>query len=330
VGNYSHTYETKCHVLNANMYAQSLNGIFTGEQQIKEIAFMDGYLATPSSGSDIDLTLRYCTSLAQLTAYLEQGKSRFVKLASTCRFRVTLPGAGDFNTSCHIAELLTKALRLGELCTGPLLSSLPSQTPAKMQLVTTQLSSLSLSSLRGYFQLIRNAIGLFHYLLNQVMPRAIYLMDIMNAKSPGFGNLVSCHYTTLRVIGCWVAAAILFQEDDVSNTGIQRLMECSAIFLASPVKLGSMALLLRSSALYEIDLKQADYFETAGESNLLVNSLRKRARERPNAPASSHVYEGHLWANSLIDSTTLARNPITVNAETLRSGEDVLNATCFV
>jgi hypothetical protein len=319
-----------------------------------EIAFMDGYIAEPSGREDVDLTLRYCTALAQLANYFEQRKASFPKLCRAMQFSLRI-GDTNYTTSCHLMELLLSTMGLGALVCVPVMNALPlrqsggsSADTGPVPLILTRDLETSVSELKLRHAMVRKVIGLFNYCIQHVLPRASYVARLLNEHHPGFTDGMKSSYHTLRALGCWLAAAVLFRAsssespDEVQyRCGVKHLRECVMIVdatRASGLPVLRMAQTLRVSAQYEGDIRQAEALlrdGSGGYPETMALTIVKRA-QASTKNARPHALDARIasdamqteWDQKDLDPHLLRDAPVP-NGDTMRVGVDPLVGSVF-
>lgn len=310
-----------------------LHNVFLDEKQNivainTSIVFMDRYLVDPSNRSDLDLSIRYCQHLAQLSSYLDEKKQSFPKLHRSMSFRFDFNDT-PYTSSCHLMELLLSVVQLGVLAVLPLVNALSSEqrhvlmsppgsssssaSTHRSLLLTKDIESTH-EALDGMILKLRKVIGLFHYCIQRVVPNASYVVMMLNEMQPQFVDHLKTNYHTLRVIGCWmVAARQLRVRDRLPLADQSRALELtkqafrSCILIADDIRnLGLPVMVagqvLRASAKYELDLLYVgEWYDDPGRPNGIAMALLRDTQKTPG----SRVYVSHasIDVSSTLDNT---------------------------
>lgn len=321
-----------------------LRGIFTVEANGSEwqnaISFMDRYSEEADHRYDLDLTLRYCSYMAQLASHLQTRKDDFVRLHQPMAFRVQF-GDEEFTSTCHLIELILSVYSLGPLVCAPVLNCLPMSARPSVQggrpasLALTCDLELTTDELRRLHSNVRRVIGLFHYCVTVAMPQATAAVGALNEQVPGFSDSFRSSYHCIRALGCWVAASSL------SPPGLKEphLASCQAIVqhlrqLGLP--LPPIANTLDESSDYERQLMLVEEWMSNGEDDMALCLLERtqsrigarkhhlddRLRIERESKVSSSGWSGSTYSVEHIDDARRRAMSMTaVNRDALRLGQ---------
>lgn len=220
---------------------ECLDGLFTTESvaRTRALTYADAYISQPSRG-DFEQTLKYCYILIHLTEFFEAHKMSFLKLRHPFQFVLTLQDEMYVTTS-HQAEAITQVLMLGSVLSGNLMTVLKVDRSSPPKLIfLADFDNMSDSNLENHYSSVRKVIGLLHYCISKIIPRAFDTMRQLDELEPTTVQHILSYYHTLRVMGTWIAAAIKFRwetktsSDLIASTmhmhsGMRLMQECMMI-----------------------------------------------------------------------------------------------------
>lgn len=221
---------------------ECMHGVFAkpSDAQIRALSYADDYINQPSRG-DFEQTLKYCYVLIHLTEFFELNKMKFIKLRHPFQFLLSLNDAKDvFVTTSHQAECIVQTLMLGSVLSHNLMIVLKMDRANHPRLLfMSDFDSLTDAQLNAHYVSMRKAIGLMHYCINKIVPRAFDTVRQLEDKAPCTVQFIVSYYNTLRVMAIWFVAAIKFRRaintsDAEASTlhtqsGMRLMQECMMI-----------------------------------------------------------------------------------------------------
>lgn len=148
-------------------------------------------LIVPSFKNDYDYVVNWC-NLADLLY-----KNKSLHLTAELSFDI-----GDHTTNCYWYELLWRTFKLSERCINDMVSDLlPETIPANISFDPAQLKSCQLK--------IQQAVGCVTFVIEEINSHCEWAKRHM---SDTWDDL-NYNYSTLRVLGYWVTALYIYQQD---------------------------------------------------------------------------------------------------------------------